>query len=210
VRTSPTITALVALGIGIVPLRGRSAEQFPHNPGAAQLIDALKSLEEPPSDTKSLERSPSSTMPTPQEIIESLERPSSTDYRRSDASRRMSRAAHRRMATLWVPFRAGSAAISPAAARVLDELAAALASPGLARFHFQIEDHTDTVGPPEPSRVLSVQRAANIVEYLVSRRGIDHARLTPLGMGQEALLVKTGPGVAEPRNRRVLVVNNGR
>jgi OmpA-OmpF porin, OOP family len=112
-------------------------------------------------------------------------------------------------ASLSVPFGSGSAAISPAAARVLDVLAFALASPKLTEFKFRVEGHTDTVGPPERNRTLSQRRAASVIEYLVTERGIDRSRLTAVGMGEEGLLVETGPGVPNAANRRVLVVNLG-
>jgi outer membrane protein OmpA-like peptidoglycan-associated protein len=110
---------------------------------------------------------------------------------------------------LSVPFTTGSAAISPAAARVLDQLGEALSSPKLAEFKFRVEGHTDTVGQPEMNKTLSEQRAASVVEYLTTRHSIDRARLTPVGMGVEGLLVDTGPDVPSAANRRVLVVNLG-
>jgi OmpA-OmpF porin, OOP family len=112
-------------------------------------------------------------------------------------------------ASLSVPFGSGSAAISPAAAHVLDVLAFALASPKLTEFKFRVEGHTDTVGQPERNRALSQRRAASVIEYLVTERGIDRGRLTAIGMGEEGLLVETGPGVPNAANRRVLVVNLG-
>ena len=111
---------------------------------------------------------------------------------------------------LSVPFASGSAAISPAAASVLDQLGMALANPRLAEFKFRVEGHTDTVGRPEMNKALSQQRAASVITYLVTRHGIDRARLTALGMGADGLLVETGPGVSNSANRRVLVINLGR
>jgi OmpA-OmpF porin, OOP family len=113
-------------------------------------------------------------------------------------------------ANLTVPFASGSAAISPEAARVLDQLGEALTSPKLAGFRFRVEGHTDTVGPPEWNRALSARRAESVAYYLETRFHIDHARLMPAGMGEEGLLIATGPGVANAANRRVLVVNLGR
>ena len=110
---------------------------------------------------------------------------------------------------LNVPFASGSAEISPAAARVLDELGQALTSANLASYKFRVEGHTDTTGAADMNKALSEQRAAAVTEYLVSKFSIDRARLTPVGMGDEGLLVQTGPGVANAANRRVLVVNLG-
>ena len=112
-------------------------------------------------------------------------------------------------ASLDVPFNSGSAAITPTAGTVLNILARALSGPKLSAFKFRVEGHTDTVGSPESNRTLSERRAESVVEYLVTKHGIDRARLTGVGLGQKGLLVPTGPGVPEPRNRRVLVVNLG-
>ena len=117
--------------------------------------------------------------------------------------------AHQAEANLSVPFASGSAVISPAAARVLDQLGEALASQKLADFKFRVEGHTDTVGAPEMNKTLSEQRAASVTDYLATKYNIDRARLTPVGMGEDGLLVETGPGVANAANRRVLVVNLG-
>lgn len=112
-------------------------------------------------------------------------------------------------ANLSVPFATGSSAISPAAEHVLNELGKALTSQNLATYKFRVEGHTDTVGAPEANKALSEQRAASVTDYLVSKFNIDRARLTPVGMGEDGLLVQTGPGVANAANRRVLVVNLG-
>jgi|SRR5580658_3932298 OOP family OmpA-OmpF porin len=117
--------------------------------------------------------------------------------------------ANRGEANLNVPFAFGSAAISPAAAHVLDQLGEALTSPKLAEYKFRVEGHTDTVGPPDVNKTLSERRATSVDEYLATKYGIDRARLTPVGMGEDGLLVETGPDVANAANRRVLVVNLG-
>ncbi len=110
---------------------------------------------------------------------------------------------------LTVQFPSNSAELTPAAARTLDELGRALSSPSLASFRFRIEGHTDTVGTPEANKTLSDHRATTVADYLVQKFNVDRARLVPAGMGEDGLLVATGPQVAEPRNRRVLVINLG-
>jgi outer membrane protein OmpA-like peptidoglycan-associated protein len=112
--------------------------------------------------------------------------------------------------SLSVPFASGSAAISPAAALVLDQLGAALASPKLVEYKFRVEGHTDTVGPPELNKALSQRRALSVIAYLATKHAIVRDRLTAVGMGEDGLLVETGPNVANAANRRVLVVNLGR
>ncbi len=106
-----------------------------------------------------------------------------------------------------ITFASGSAELTPAAVKVLDTLGKALASADLARFKFRIEGHTDTVGTPDSNRELSARRADAVVGYLSRNYSIAADRLEAVGMGQEALLVQTGPGVPEQRNRRVHVVN---
>ncbi len=110
---------------------------------------------------------------------------------------------------LTVQFATGSSELTPAATHTLDELGRALSSQALAGYHFRIEGHTDTVGTPEHNQQLSEQRANAVIEYLVSKFGVDRARLQAAGMGENHLLIATGQNVAEPRNRRVTVVNLG-
>lgn len=110
---------------------------------------------------------------------------------------------------LTVQFRTGSADLTSAAEHTLDELGHALSSPSLAGFHFRIEGHTDTVGSADKNKALSQERAEKVVDYLVSKFGVDKGRLEAVGMGEEGLLVQTPPQTPEPRNRRVTVVNEG-
>jgi OOP family OmpA-OmpF porin len=108
---------------------------------------------------------------------------------------------------LTVQFATGSAELTPAAVQTLDELGRALSSPVLAGFRFRIEGHTDTVGTREYNRVLSENRAARVLDYLAARWNVRREMVTTIGMGQDQPLVPTGPNVAEPRNRRVTVIN---
>ena len=110
---------------------------------------------------------------------------------------------------LTVEFATGSAELTPPARSTLDALGRALASPQLAGYRFRIEGHTDTVGSPDLNKTLSEQRAAAVAAYLTSQFAVAAARLEPVGMGQEGLLVPTPANTAEPRNRRVQVVNVG-
>jgi len=110
---------------------------------------------------------------------------------------------------LTVEFRTGSADLSATAIHTLDELGKALSSSTLSTYRFRIEGHTDTVGSKDANKGLSERRAAAVVDYLVSHFNVDRSKLEAVGMGEEGLLVATGDQVAEPRNRRVLVVNLG-
>jgi OmpA-OmpF porin, OOP family len=110
---------------------------------------------------------------------------------------------------LTVDFATGSARLTPQAMATLDQLGKALNSSQLAGYHFRIEGHTDTVGAPGYNKTLSEQRAEAVVNYLSSKFGVQPARLEAVGMGEDGLLVPTPPQTAEPRNRRVQVVNLG-
>ena len=110
---------------------------------------------------------------------------------------------------LNVVFRSGSADLTPAAASVLGKLGRALASPSLAGYRFRIEGHTDTVGTPEQNKALSQARAEKVAAFLETQFGVTSDRLEPVGLGEDGLLVPTPEQTAEPRNRRVHVVNLG-
>lgn len=110
---------------------------------------------------------------------------------------------------LTVQFANDSAKLTPAAMRTLDELGRALSSSALASFRFRIEGHTDSLGAADHNQQLSEMRARAVVDYLVAKFHVDAARLEPIGMGETHPLIQTDRNVAEPRNRRVTVVNVG-
>ena len=112
-------------------------------------------------------------------------------------------------AALALPFPSGSAMLTPDAEKVLDALARALNSPELTRYRFRIEGHTDTSGEAQVNLALSERRAATVREHLVSRLGVAASRLEAVGLGEAQLLVQTPDATAEPRNRRVQIVNVG-
>lgn len=118
-------------------------------------------------------------------------------------------AGHPSMVNLNVQFRTNSAALTPAAVRVLDQLGRALSSKALSSYRFRIEGHTDTVGSRTYNKRLSEQRAQAVLDYLAAHYDVDRSRLEAVGLGEEDLLVPTPDQVAEPRNRRVQVVNLG-
>ncbi|MGG5887774.1 OmpA family protein [Falsiroseomonas sp. HC035] len=111
--------------------------------------------------------------------------------------------------SLTVTFATGSATLSPAAMQVLDNLGQALGSARLAGYRFRVEGHTDTVGPEAMNQALSERRAAAVRDFLMQRHGVAAQRIEAAGLGEAQLLVPTPDEVAEPRNRRVQVVNIG-
>ena len=110
---------------------------------------------------------------------------------------------------LSVQFANGSAALTPAATKTLDQLGAALTSAQLSSYRFRIAGHTDTVGSRAYNLTLSQQRAAAVAHYLESKFSIPASRLDAIGRGEEGLLVPTPPQTPEPRNRRVQITNLG-
>lgn len=111
--------------------------------------------------------------------------------------------------SLTVNFATGSHALSPQAAAALAALGRALSSPELLPFRFRIEGHTDTVGDAAQNMVLSQRRAEAVRDYLVKGFPIAPFRLVAVGFGEDQLLVATPDTTAEPRNRRVQIVNLG-
>ena len=99
-------------------------------------------------------------------------------------------------------FDLDSARVSPDADRVLQEIADAAHSDSGASL--VVEGHTDTSGTREHNQALSDARARAVADVLV-REGVARNRIRTEGMGEEGLVVQTGEGVAEPRNRRVMV-----
>lgn len=112
-------------------------------------------------------------------------------------------------ASISLRFATGSAELTPAAARSLDELGRALTSQQLSPYRFRIEGHTDTVGSAELNRSLSERRAMTVRDYLTGRYGVGADRLEAVGLGESQLLVPTPDETAEARNRRVQVLNLG-
>lgn len=111
--------------------------------------------------------------------------------------------------SLTVHFATGSATLTPEAEAVVDALGRALGSAQLAPFRFRIEGHTDTVGSRELNQGLSERRARVVRDALIARHAIAPGRLEALGLGEQQLLVPTADETAEPRNRRVQVLNLG-
>ncbi|MGH7043744.1 MAG: OmpA family protein [Acetobacteraceae bacterium] len=148
------------------------------------------------------------TSPSPQDIVKAL-----TPAPGMGATTRGIRVVHGEAAapsvSLNVDFATGSAELTPTARRMLESLGQALTDPKLARDRFRIEGHTDTVGSPALNRALSERRAKRVAEYLADKFAIPAARLQPVGMGEQGLLVPTPPQTPELRNRRVRVVNEG-
>jgi outer membrane protein OmpA-like peptidoglycan-associated protein len=96
-------------------------------------------------------------------------------------------------------FEFNSDKLTQAARENLDQFAKAIKDPRLAGSKFEVDGHTDAVGPEEYNQGLSERRADAVVSYLASD-GIDRSLLVAKGFG------KSKPRVANPyspENRRV-------
>ena len=109
---------------------------------------------------------------------------------------------------LTVGFEYNSAKLTPQARRQLTELARALESQELREFEFEVVGHTDAVGSNEYNQRLSEQRARSVQRYLANEHGVTEARLIPIGLGEEQLMLPDDP--ENGANRRVEVINIGR
>jgi outer membrane protein OmpA-like peptidoglycan-associated protein len=100
---------------------------------------------------------------------------------------------------LLANFEFNSDQLTQAARENLNQFAKAIKDPRLAGSKFEIDGHTDAVGPEEYNQGLSERRADAVVAYLASD-GIDKSLLVAKGFG------KSKPRVANPyspENRRV-------
>lgn len=68
-----------------------------------------------------------------------------------------------------------------------------------------VTGHTDTTATPAFNYQLGLRRAQSVAKLLTDR-GVAPADVFVASQGQADLVVKTGPGVAEQRNRRVEVI----
>ena len=73
-----------------------------------------------------------------------------------------------------------------------------------AKARIEVQGFTDTAGTRDQNMSLSQARAEHVADVLV-RHGISPKRITARGYGEEQLAVRTGNGVPEPRNRRVVI-----
>lgn len=69
-------------------------------------------------------------------------------------------------------------------------------------YQVEVIGHTDTYASTEYNQALSLKRAEAIKQRLV-HDGLNPNSISVAGRGELDLAVKTGPGVHEPRNRRV-------
>lgn len=71
---------------------------------------------------------------------------------------------------------------------------------------YKVIGHTDTSGSAAYNQKLSVRRAEAVKKVLVAK-GVAAKSIATEGKGFTQLLVKTGPNVREPSNRRAQILN---
>ncbi|QJB69121.1 OmpA family protein [Parasphingorhabdus halotolerans] len=97
-------------------------------------------------------------------------------------------------------FRSGSAYVSPASNKLLDEVAAALKPcAGLA---IAVSGHTDDNGDAGVNKILSQERADRVAKGL-AERGIAADVITATGYGAEKPLASGSGAAADAQNRRI-------
>ena len=193
-RSNLILPAMLAFILLLISSLATAPARAQHNPSVDEMI---KSLSPTPSgvQTRGIRVGPSpGTAATPAP---------------SGAAGRASATSHAPAVSLNVLFATGSAELTPEAIQTLNDLGRALTNPSLTAYRFRVEGHTDTVGGRDFNKALSDRRAATVTQYLSDRFHIDPARLQPIGMGEDGLLVPTPDHTPESRNRRVLVVNIG-
>ncbi len=72
----------------------------------------------------------------------------------------------------------------------------------------QVTGHTDTSGSAAYNLRLSQRRAQNVAAGL-QQAGVPQSAMTVTGVGENDLKVPTPPGVREPQNRRVEIIEGG-
>ena len=97
-------------------------------------------------------------------------------------------------------FNVDSDEVTPQAAAILDNAAAAYRDCGQAQV--MISGHTDRDRSDQYNVGLSQRMAANVRSYLAGR-GIPDGVMTTEAFGESRPLVETADGVREPQNRRV-------
>jgi len=106
-----------------------------------------------------------------------------------------------------VRFKPGSAELEASSSTVLDEVATSLK--GWPDVRVEVQGHTDNVGEAEPNRALSSLRAEAVRQYLI-RAGVDGARLTAVGYGEDLPVADNTTEAGRAANRRVELLRTDR
>jgi outer membrane protein OmpA-like peptidoglycan-associated protein len=100
-----------------------------------------------------------------------------------------------------VKFVTGSAKLSPASNKLLDNIARVLLNHNEIS-KVKVDGHTDNVGKPEKNLKLSQDRAQSVVNYLV-KKGVAAERLEATGYGDTKPIEDNKTAKGKAQNRRV-------
>ncbi|MET0375577.1 MAG: OmpA family protein [Rhizorhabdus sp.] len=104
---------------------------------------------------------------------------------------------------LTLYFKEGTTQLTPDSLPGLDFLKAEIMKrPGA---EVQVTGYTDTVGSSEDNDRLSQRRAEEVLTAL-AEQGIQREMMSAVGRGERDLREQTGDGIANPVNRRVVVI----
>ena len=99
-----------------------------------------------------------------------------------------------------IQFETGKAIIKPVSYKILDEVASILKE--YPYYDVNVDGHTDNVGKPAANLILSQDRAAAAVTYLVGK-GIPASRLVSAGYGDSKPVGDNKTAAGKAQNRRV-------
>ena len=104
---------------------------------------------------------------------------------------------------LSIHFDTGKATIKPESRKIVGEIAALLT--GNPDLKVSIEGHTDGTGTPQGNKTLSDERAKAVLAA-VTALGVDPARLSAVGWGQDKPVADNATEEGRAKNRRVEIV----
>ncbi|MHB8054612.1 MAG: OmpA family protein, partial [Candidatus Aminicenantales bacterium] len=104
---------------------------------------------------------------------------------------------------LYINFDTGKYDLKPEMQGTIDQIVALLKDN--ADLNISIEGHTDNVGQPTANKTLSEQRAKSVMNAVVEG-GVDAARISAVGWGQERPLADNRSEEGRAKNRRVEIV----
>lgn len=99
-----------------------------------------------------------------------------------------------------IEFEHGSAMLTPAGMRIIDEMADAMTRLSAAKV--EVIGHTDSVGNPAANLALSRARADSVKTYLV-KKGIATELISTSGMGADHPIANNATEEGRKRNRRI-------
>ena len=105
--------------------------------------------------------------------------------------------------TFTLMFESGTTELTEATLKLIPEIVSASQSP--IAISVSISGHTDATGSAKLNEALSLERA-NQVKSLLLHKGVKPALISVSSHGKNNPAILTPDGVAEPRNRRVVVI----